>query len=220
MCEMSRSIAFHKIIAKMTNFSNTNKNFKTSIKSVRAIMPALSFLLLILVYAVSAAASALFLSKLIDIAGGVVLAWCISISIQATRAALVFFNQLNPSRPNFSKSGELVAVVMGCISILEILLLTRDANLAAGVGVSLSILMSAGVGIELFLLREIKFATEIELFENKENYYKLRSFYQKRKEFKLFIQNLKHESESERSRDHKMSANGRMGNGKLRESTL
>lgn len=185
-------------------------------------MPALSFLLLILVYAVSAAASALFLSKLLELAGGAVLAWCISVSIQATRAALVFFNQLNPSRPNFSKSGELVAVVMGCISILEILLLTRDANLAAGVGVSLSILMSAGVGIELFLLREIKFATEIELFENKENYYKLRSFYQKRKEFKLFIQNLKHESESERSRDHKMSANGNghLGNGKLRESTL
>lgn len=157
-------------------------------------LPVLSTVLLIGVYAVSAIAGGMFLSQLmLSIAGGSILAYAIGIAIQATRATLVFFPQLNPTRPSFGITGEVIAVVMGIISIAEILSLVAAAGLAQPVAISLSILMLAGVGVELFLLREIKFATEIELFGNTDHWNGLKDFYKARKEFKQHLDQLRDE---------------------------
>jgi hypothetical protein len=51
--------------------------------------------------------------------------------------------------------------------------------------------MAAGVGIELYLLKEIKFATELELFNNKAYWSELQSFYKARKDFKLYLERVK-----------------------------
>ena len=162
------------------------------IRLIRKIMPTLSAILLISVYIVSAAAGGMFLAKLMaDLPGGIILAYSIGAAIQATRATLVFFAQLNPNRPSFSNIGELVAIIMGLISIAEILSLVAGAGLSHPVAISLSILMAAGVGIELFLLKEIKFATELELFNNRAYWSELQSFYKARKDFKLFLERVK-----------------------------
>jgi len=161
------------------------------IRGIRRVMPTLAAALLIGVYLVSAAAGGMFLSKLMaSMTGGMILAYAIGAAIQATRAALVFFAQLNPNRPSFSHIGEIVAVVMGIISIAEILSLVGGADLPYPVGVSLSILMAAGVGIELFLLREIKFATELELFSNREYWAELKNFYRARRDLKNYLSQL------------------------------
>ena len=162
------------------------------IRVIRKVMPTLSAILLISVYIVSAAAGGMFLAKLMaDLPGGVILAYSIGTAIQATRATLVFFAQLNPNRPSFSNVGELVAIIMGIISIAEILSLVAGAGLSHPVAISLSILMAAGVGIELFLLKEIKFATELELFNDKAYWTELQSFYKARKDFKLYLDRVK-----------------------------
>ena len=161
------------------------------IRIIRRILPGLAALLLIGVYAVSAVAGGMFLARLMaSLSGGLALAYSISVAIQATRATLVFFNQLNPTRPTFGYTGEVVAVVMGVISIVEILSLVSAAELAHAVAISLSILMAAGVGVELYLLREIKFSTEIELYSAREHWGELQSFYKARKEFRLFMDQL------------------------------
>lgn len=176
----------------MTNLVNSNKSFYRMIRLIRKIMPTLSAILLISVYIVSAAAGGLFLSRLMaDLPGGMILAYAIGAAIQATRATLVFFAQLNPNRPSFTNIGELVAVIMGLISIAEILSLVAGAGLPYPVAISLSILMAAGVGIELYLLKEIKFATELELFNNKAYWSELQSFYKARKDFKLYLERVK-----------------------------
>ena len=176
----------------MTNLVNSNKSFYRMIRLIRKIMPTLSAILLISVYIVSAAAGGMFLAKLMaDLPGGIILAYSIGAAIQATRATLVFFAQLNPNRPSFSNIGELVAIIMGLISIAEILSLVAGAGLSHPVAISLSILMAAGVGIELFLLKEIKFATELELFNNRAYWSELQSFYKARKDFKLFLERVK-----------------------------
>lgn len=176
----------------MTKLVNSNKSFTRMIKIIRKVMPVLATTLLIGVYTVSAVAGGMFLAQLLSsITGGIALAYAIGGSIQATRAALVFFNQLNPTRPSFSMTGEIVAIAMGIISIAEILFLVAEAGLAQPVAISLSILMAAGVGIELFLLREIKFSTEIELFSNRQHWAELQSFYKGRQEFRTFLDQLK-----------------------------
>lgn len=175
----------------MSNLQFSNKSFARMIRIIRRILPALAAVLLIGVYAVSAIAGGMFLARLMaSLPGGIVLAYSIGVAIQATRATLVFFNQLNPTRPSFGYTGEVVAVVMGVISIVEILSLVSAAGLAQPVAISLSILMAAGVGVELYLLREIKFSTEIELYGAREHWGELQSFYRARKEFRLFMDRL------------------------------
>lgn len=177
-----------------------NKDFQRLIRNIRKALPWLATVLLIGVYVVSAIAGGVFLSRLmVNVAGGITLAYCIGAAIQATRALLVFFPQLNPSRPSFSMTGEVIAVTMGVISIAEIIGLTMASNMAAPVAASLSILMLAGVGVELFLLREIKFATEIELYNDESHWTNLQDFYKARKVFKARLEQLKDFELSEES---------------------
>lgn len=177
----------------MSKVSFSNKSFERLIRSIRKVLPILSTILLIAVYLVSAIASGMFLSRLMSSlgSGGVVLAYSIGAAIQATRGTLVFFTQLNPTRPSFSLAGEVVAVAMGVISIAEILSLVSAAGLAQPVAISLSILMLAGVGVELYLLREIKFTTELELYGDRAHWENLKEFYLARQEFKAHLDQLR-----------------------------
>jgi len=180
----------------MAKLTKSNKSFQRAIGTIRKIMPFLAFGLLIVVYVVSAIAGGMFLAKLMkSLSGGIILAYSIGAAIQATRGTLVFFPQLNPTRPNLSYWGEGIAVTMGLLSIIEILFLVKAAGLATPVAVSLSILMAAGIGIELFLLKEIRFVTEIELFSDKQHWKKLQDFYRARRDFQNFMDNLEDEDE-------------------------
>lgn len=182
----------------MSNVRTTNKSFARLIRNIRKVMPILATVLLVSVYVVSAIAGGMFLSSLMGaMAGGALVAYAIASATQATRATLVFFSQLNPSRPSFSLWGEIIAVLMGAISIYEILSLVNASGLPQPVAISLSILMAAGVGVELFLLREIKFATSLELFSNREQWADLKEFYRGKREFKKFLDGLKDNDESE-----------------------
>jgi hypothetical protein len=173
-----------------SNFSN--KSFERMVKRIRKAMPTLAAVLLVTVYAVSASIAAVLLKELMTgVSGGLWIAWAMSIVIQATRATLVFFPQLNPIRPSLTKAGEWIAVVMGVISIAEIIGLVFAIGLQVPVAVSASILMLAGIGVEIFLLREIRFATGMELRANKEHWEALRDYYQAELEFKAFVNLLK-----------------------------
>ena len=182
----------------MSNVRTTNKSFARLIRTIRKVMPILATVLLISVYVVSAIAGGMFLSSLMGaMTGGAVVAYAIASATQATRATLVFFSQLNPSRPSFSIWGEVIAVLMGALSIYEILSLVNASGLPQPVAISLSILMAAGVGVELFLLREIKFATSLELFSNREQWADLKEFYKGKREFKKFLDDLKDNAQEE-----------------------
>lgn len=169
----------------------SNQNFIRTVKQIRKIMPALAVILLITVYAVSAIAEGYFLSSLMAQAAGAWLAFAISVAIQATRALLVFFPQLNPNRPIFGYQGEVIAVVMGAIAIGSILGLVQAIGLAVPVAVSLAILMAAGIGVEIFFLREIRYSTELELYEDRGKWEELKGYYQSKEEFRHFLDSLK-----------------------------
>jgi hypothetical protein len=172
--------------------SQSNAEFMRMVQHIRRIMPSLAGILLVVVYAVSAVAGGMFLAKLMGgFKGGALLAYAIGTAIQATRATLVFFPQLNPTRPSFSLAGEFIAVFMGIIAIVEILSLIKVSGLPYPVGVSLSVLMLAGIGVELFLLREIRFATEIQLFGNRAYWQELKDYYTARAELKIQLDELK-----------------------------
>ncbi|MBK7477746.1 MAG: hypothetical protein IPI11_17720 [Haliscomenobacter sp.] len=158
-------------------------------------MPGLAGVLLIAVYLVSAIAGGMFLSTLLaTIKGGTALAFSIGAAIQFTRATLVFFPQLNPSRPVFGYTGEAIAVIMGVVSIGEILSLVDASGLPYPVAVSLSILMLAGIGIEIFLLREIRFATEVSLYGNRQWWDELQQFYRARESFRQELETLRNQA--------------------------
>lgn len=138
-----------------------NSNFVSIIKNIRAIMPGLGVLMVIIVYLVSAYAGGSLLTTLIKSS---TLGFLIAFGIQCTRAVIVFFSQMNPDRPVFGQISEVCAVTFGIISIYEMHSLT--ANYDPAVFVSLAILMVAGIVIEIFLLKEVKWATEQELINN------------------------------------------------------
>ena len=161
------------------------------VTKLRKMMPAMATVILALVYIVSAGASGIFLKNLMaEIAYGGFLAVAIGVAIQFARGTLVFFPQLNPSRPSFSYTGEWIAVGMGIVSIAEIVALVQAANLAMPVAISLSVLMGMGVLVEIFLLREIRFSTESELMSNEAGVEDLRKFYEDRVKLKMFLDEL------------------------------
>ena len=163
-----------------------NAKFRALVGELRRIMPTTAAALLILVYAISAIAAGLFLSSptlLGKVTGGPVLAFFIGTAIQAVRATLVFFSQLNPARPITGHQGEVIAGIMGVISIYEIYHLATAAGMQYPVVLSLSILMLAGIGIEIFLLRELKFFTEMQLFDKPEYWQKIEKYYQAKADY-------------------------------------
>lgn len=166
----------------------SNKSFARTVAMIRKAMPYLAITLLLIVYFVSAVAEGFFLAKFIEKPW---LAFAIAGSIQATRALLVFFTQLNPNRPNFSRTGEIIAVVMGLISIGSIIGLIIEAGLPTAVGVSLSVLMLAGIGVEIFFLQEIRYATEVELFNDQDAIAQVKDHYTRRVELANFLDQIK-----------------------------
>lgn len=171
-----------------------NAQFVALVASVRRVMPTLAAVLLITVYAISAAAAGMFLSGktlLGGISGGVALAYFVGAAIQATRGLLVFFGQLNPSRPTLSNAGEVLAVVFGALSIFEIYHLSSAAGMGFPVVVSMSILMLAGVGIEIYLLQEVRFLTELRLFQDSGYWAQIEGYYQAKRDFKDKIEALR-----------------------------
>lgn len=174
-----------------------NRDFARLVKQMRRVLPYLALGLLIVVYATCAATEGLFLSGLMaGIPFHLQLSLAIGSSIQMTRGLLVFFPQLNPNKPMIGYTGEIVAIIMGGISIVSItkLVLANDMNLA--VATSLSILMAAGVGVEIYLLKEIKFYTDMELYLSKGWWNKTMSLFRARKDFKIFQDNLRDERQS------------------------
>lgn len=174
-----------------------NRDFARLVKQMRRVLPYLALGLLIVVYATCAATEALFLSGLmIGIPFSFQLSLAIGSSIQATRGLLVFFPQLNPNKPMTGYTGEIVAILMGTISIVSINKLVMANNMDIAVGVSLSILMAAGVGVEIYLLKEIKFYNDMELYLHKGWWNKTMSLLRARKDFKIFQDNLRDERNS------------------------
>lgn len=177
----------------MTNLQNfNNKSFQRTVKRVRQVMPYLAVSLLFVVYAVSAITEGVFLSALMEnVKAGAWLSYSIAVAIQATRALLVFFPQLNPNRPTFGYQGEAIAIVMGLLAIGSILGLVNAMGLQTPVAVSLSILMLAGIGVEVFFLKEIRYATELELYANREHWQNLLDYHEAKEEFRNFLDALK-----------------------------
>lgn len=144
-----------------------NANFQNSMRQMRRSLPFLGWGMLVVVYIASAAAGGSFLAKLMQ--GSTFLAYLISAAIQATRAVIVFFPQMNPMRPTFGHVGELAAISFGCLSIYEMYGLTQGAGLSTAVFVSVAVLMVAGIIIEIMMLKEVKYSTEVELINSPES---------------------------------------------------
>jgi hypothetical protein len=181
-------------IAKMHNSKFTNVRFKALVETIRDVMPLLAVALLVAVYAISGLAAGKFLGSptlLGKMENGVILAYCIGFAIQCTRGLLVFFRELNPVRPTFDYWGEAIAAGMGILSIYEIYHLSDAAGMGYPVAVSLGILMLAGIGIEIFLLRELRFHTELELFQSAGYWDTIEAYYQARAQFKAKLKSLK-----------------------------
>jgi uncharacterized membrane protein (DUF485 family) len=163
-----------------------NVEFQELVERIRKIMPLLAVVLLVTVYVISAAAAGKFLAHptlLGALPNGALLAFSIGAAIQATRALLVFFRQLNPTRPTLGHTGEFIAAGMGALSIYEISHLAGAAGMGFPVVLSLSVLMLAGVGVEIFLLSELRFYTEMELYRDKAYWAQIESYYQAKADF-------------------------------------
>lgn len=174
----------------MQNSKFQNVEFQELVERIRKVMPLLAVGLLISVYTISAATAGKFLASptlLGDMPNGALLAYAIGAAIQATRALLVFFRQLNPTRPTLGHTGEFIAVAMGALSIYEISHLATAAGMGFPVVLSLSVLMLAGVGVEIFLLSELRFYTEMELYKDRDYWQEIESYYQAKANFKRKI---------------------------------
>ncbi|MCB0631226.1 MAG: hypothetical protein KDD15_15865 [Lewinella sp.] len=166
-----------------------NDDFGRSIKRLRSILPKLSFGLLISTYLISAIIMGIFHAQNAANIGFMVAAFLVPLAIQAGRGTLVFFFQLNPAHIQGRFSfGMIAATALLILSIIEAWLVLAPYGFTWIV--SVSTLMLIGWVIEIMILKETIFATQIELFQNRERWHEVKNFYIAQNELKQFIERL------------------------------
>jgi hypothetical protein len=173
----------------MTNLNQktlVNKDFQRAVKTLRRILPKLSFGLLIGTYLISALIMGLFHAENAASVAFYVAAFAVPLAIQAGRGTLVFFFQLNPARiqSRFSMAIIAATALLG-LSIWEAVLILEPFGLSWMV--SVCTLMLIGYIIEIMILKETMFATQMELYQNKDQWQELKDFYVAREQFRNFM---------------------------------
>ncbi|MEM8528237.1 MAG: hypothetical protein AAGG68_26575 [Bacteroidota bacterium] len=165
-----------------------NQDFGSSIKTLRQILPKLSFGLLIATYLISAIIMGIFHAESSPNIAFKVAAFLVPLAIQTGRGALVFFFQLNPinlqSRLSF---GTIAATILLLLSLWE----AYSVMIPYGQSwtISVATLMAIGWIIEIMLLRETAFATKWELYQNKELWAEMKAFYAAQREIEAVLKN-------------------------------
>jgi hypothetical protein len=169
--------------------SLVNRDFERAVKQLRRILPKLAFGLLIGTYLISALIMGIFHAENAPNTGFVIAAFLVPLAIQAGRGTLVFFFQLNPARiqSRFSM-GILAATVLLGLSLWEAWLVMSPYGMSWTV--SVSTLMLIGWVIEIMILKETMFATQMQLYQNKEQWEELHQFYVARNDFEQFMDDL------------------------------
>ncbi len=163
-----------------------NEDFGKSIKKLRSILPALSFGLLIATYLISAVIMGIFHAQNAPNIGFQVAAFLVPLAIQAGRGTLVFFFQLNPAHIQGKYSfGMIAATVLLILSLVEAYLVLLPYGFAWII--SVSTLMLIGWVVEIMILKETIFATQLELFRDRERWEEVKEFYLARNELDQFI---------------------------------
>ena len=166
-----------------------NDDFGKSVKRLRSILPVLSFSLLITTYVISAIIMGIFHAQKAPNLGFTIAAFLVPFAIQAGRGTLVFFFQLNPAHIQGKLSfGIIAATALLVLSLIEAYLVMAPYGLSWII--SVSTLMIIGWVIEIMILKETIFATQIELFQNRERWEEVKGFYIARTELQQFIEDL------------------------------
>jgi hypothetical protein len=167
-----------------------NHEFSKSIQKLRSVLPTLSFALLITTYIISAIIMGIFHAQNAPNIGFTIAAFLVPIAIQAGRGTLVFFFQLNPARIQGRLSfGLVAATVMLILSLVEAYFVMVPYGITWII--SVSALMIIGYVIEIMILKETIFATQIELFQDKEKWEEIKGFYIAQTELQKFLGELK-----------------------------
>lgn len=167
-----------------------NDDFGKSIKRLRAILPKLSFGLLIATYLISAVIMGIFHAQDAPNIGFTIAAFLVPLVIQTGRGTLVFFFQLNPAHIQGKYSfGLMAATALLILSLIEAWIVLLPYGLAWIV--SVGTLMVIGWVIEIMILKETIFATQFELFQNQERWQEVKNFYLARNELDKFIGDVK-----------------------------
>ncbi len=166
-----------------------NDDFGKSIKRLRSILPVLSFSLLIVSYLISAVIMGIFHAQNAPNLGFTIAAFLVPLAIQAGRGTLVFFFQLNPAHIQGRLSfGIIAATILLVLSLIEAYLVMAPYGLSWII--SVCTLMIIGWVIEVMILKETIFATQIELFQDKERWAEVKGFYIAQTELQRFIEDL------------------------------
>ena len=172
-------------MSKVQN-SLVNKDFQRAVKTLRKVLPRLSFGLLIGTYLISALIMGLFHAQNAPTKAVAFAAFAVPIAIQAGRGTLVFFFQLNPARIQSRFSMAIVAATgLLILSVWESVLVFESYGMAWVV--SVCTLMLIGYIIEIMILKETMFATQMELYQNKDQWRELQEFYIAREKFDSFM---------------------------------
>ena len=163
-----------------------NNDFNKSIQRLRAILPKLSFTLLIATYLISAMIMGIFHAQNAPNNGFMIAAFLVPLAIQAGRGTLVFFFQLNPAQiQNKLSFGIIAATALLALSLIEAVLVLYPYGYSWII--SVSTLMLIGWVIEIMILRETILATQMELFASKDRWQEVKEFYLARAELHQFI---------------------------------
>jgi hypothetical protein len=173
----------------MTNLNQktlVNKDFQRAVKTLRRILPKLSFGLLIGTYLISALIMGLFHAENAPTIAFMIASFLVPLAIQAGRGTLVFFFQLNPARIQSRFSMAIIAATaLLALSIWEAILILEPFGMSWMV--SVCTLMLIGYIIEIMILKETMFATQMELYQNKSQWQELKDFYVAREQFRNFM---------------------------------
>lgn len=170
--------------------SLVNKDFQRAVKTLRRVLPKISFGLLIGTYLISAVVMVIPHVQANEVILMIVGSVLIHLAIQAGRGTLVFFFQLNPARYQSRFSLAIIAAtLLLALSMWNAVTVFEPYGWAWTIPVNT--LMLIGYIIEVMILRETLFATNLELYQNKDQWQELKDFYIDKTLFEKFMDDIK-----------------------------
>lgn len=132
-------------------------NFNLIIHRFKSVMPYIAVGMTVFSYCVAAWLTGALLSTLMSgVPAGVFLAYLIGVAVQLGAGTLVYFPVMDSDSPDFSRTGEVLAVLFGLGRIAEAYLLVQYGNFNTAIAGSVIALIAITTVLEVLLLARIK----------------------------------------------------------------
>jgi len=152
---------------------NSIRSFESVFNFFKTALPYLSALMLVVTYVSAAIVHHLLI---VNMGLSVVISALVATSIQGTRFCIVFFDLFTTGNLPTKAKGMIIGVVVGLLSISEVIYLVRETSINDGLAATMGVLLLMGIVLEIMMQNLFVSHRQVEIVSDKKEMKRITSF--------------------------------------------